>query len=174
MSLSGLARGLLLRPYLSLVHVLHSRLRSLDATPVHEEGCAQQLCRHGVRCRRGTKGVVSSPCEDIPSDIKETEAHLRTAGEVLGAGGGVPVQGGVPSPWRRKKWRATTPSIHLDVPDSLSVTLGNGGIWQQLGWSTVCVTSTRTTRFSHAPFVSVLVPACCHSCSSGYSHLVTH
>ena len=32
----------------------------------------------------GTKGVVSSPCEDIPSDLKETEAHLRTAGEVLG------------------------------------------------------------------------------------------
>ena len=82
MSLSGLARGLLLRPYLSLVHVLHSRLRSLDATPGHEEGCAQQLCRHGVRCSEGTKGVVSSPSEDIPSDLKETEAHLRTAGEV--------------------------------------------------------------------------------------------
>ena len=80
--LSGLARGLLLRPYLSLVHVLHSLLRSLGAAPVHEEGCAQQLCRHGVRCRRGTKGVVSSPSEDIPSDLKETEAHLRTAGEV--------------------------------------------------------------------------------------------
>ena len=29
-------------------------------------------------------------------------------------------------------------------------------------------------RFSHAHFVSVLVPACCHSCSSAYSHLVTH
>ena len=62
--------------------MLHSRLRWLDATPVHEEGCAQQLCRHGVRCREGTKGVVSSPCEDIPSELKETEAHLRTAGEV--------------------------------------------------------------------------------------------
>ena len=61
LSLSGLACGLLLRPYLSLVHVLHSRLRSLDATPAHEEGCAQQLCRHGVRCRKCTKGVVSSP-----------------------------------------------------------------------------------------------------------------
>ena len=83
-SLSGLARGLLLRPHLSLFHVLHSRLRSLDATPVHVEGCAQQLCRHGVRCSEGTKGVVSSPSEDFPSDLKETEAHLRTAGEVLG------------------------------------------------------------------------------------------
>ena len=47
------------------------------------------------------------------------------------------------SPGRR---RATTPSIHLGVPDSLSVTPGNGGIWQQLGWSTVCVTSTPTAH----------------------------
>ena len=30
------------------------------------------------------------------------------------------------------------------------------------------------TRFSHLHFVSVLVPAFCHSCSSGKSHLVTH
>ena len=29
------------------------------------------------------------------------------------------------------------------------------------------------TRFSHGHFVSVFVPACCHSCS-GYSHMVTH
>ena len=36
-----------------------------------------------------------------------------------------------------KKWRPTTPSIHLGVPDSLSVISGNGGIWQQFGWSTV-------------------------------------
>ena len=51
-----------------------------------------------------------------------------------------------------KKWRATTPSIHLGVPDSLFVTPGNGGIWQQLGWSTVCVTRTPTahTLFSCA------------------------
>ena len=30
------------------------------------------------------------------------------------------------------------------------------------------------TRFSHTHFVIVLVPACCRSCSSGYSHVVTH
>ena len=45
-----------------------------------------------------------------------------------------------------KKWRATTPSIHLGVPDSFSVIPGNGGIWQQLGWNTVCVTSTPTAH----------------------------
>ena len=51
-----------------------------------------------------------------------------------------------------KKRRATTLSIHLGVPNSLSVTPGNGGIWQQLGWSTVCETSTPTahTLFSCA------------------------
>ena len=45
-----------------------------------------------------------------------------------------------------KKWRATTPSIHLGVLDSLSVAPSNGGIWQQLGWRTVCVTSTPTAH----------------------------
>ena len=30
------------------------------------------------------------------------------------------------------------------------------------------------TRFSQAHFVSVLVPACCHSCPGTYSHIVTH
>ena len=37
-----------------------------------------------------------------------------------------------------------------------------------------CVISTPTGHTFHAHIVSVLVPACCHSCSSGYSHLVTH
>ena len=62
--------------------------------------------------------------------------------------------GGGSSPGRRskslsetgKKWRATTPSIHLGVLDSLSVTPGDGRIWQQLGWKTVCVTSTPTAH----------------------------
>ena len=166
MSLSGLARCLLLRRYLSLVHVLHSRLRSLDASPLHEEACAQQLCRtavsHGVRGRRGTKGVVFSPSEDIPSDLKETEAHLRTAAEVRESGGWGS------SPGRRskslsetgKKRRATTPSIHLGVPDSFSVTPGNGGIWpSKLGWRTVCVTSTRTTSFFSCAFCQRACPS---------------
>ena len=47
------------------------------------KGVRNSCVAYGVRCRRGTKGVVSSPSEDIPSDIKETEAHLRTAGDVL-------------------------------------------------------------------------------------------
>ena len=30
------------------------------------------------------------------------------------------------------------------------------------------------TRYSHAHFASVLVPACCHSCPGTHSHIVTH
>ena len=35
-------------------------------------------------------------------------------------------------------------------------------------------TPSAHTFFSHAHFVSVLVPACCHSCAGGYSHIVGH
>ena len=34
--------------------------------------------------------------------------------------------------------------------------------------------TVRAHIFSHAHFVSVLVPACCHSCAGGYSHIVGH
>ena len=94
---------------------------------------------------------------DIPSDPQRDQRLIfGRAGEVLGQVV-VAVQGGVPSPWRRKKWRATTPSVHLGVPDSSSVISGNGGIWQQLGWRTVCVISTPS---AHTFFLMRILSAC--------------
>ena len=107
-------------------------------TPLH--GCTEsQVCRQGPTGRSGTKGGVSSSSEDKDSDPKGTGTYLRTAGGVRG-----PVVGS--SPGRRtgvqKALGAVTPSVHLGVPKSLSVTPGRGlGLRQQLGWKKVCGTA---------------------------------
>ena len=90
-----------------------------------------------------TKDGVSSPSDDKGSDRKGTGAYPRTAGSGRG-----PVVGS--SPGRRtgslSKTRmaqgAVTPSAHLGVPLSLSVTPGpRGRMRQQLGWEKVCGTA---------------------------------
>ena len=55
----------------------------------------------------------------------------------------VPVQGGRPGALLEAKevQGGVTPSVHLGVPKSLSVTPGRGeGVRQQLGWRKVCGT----------------------------------
>ena len=108
--------------------------------PLH---ASSPVCRQSPRCRSSSKGKVSRPSEDKDSDPKGTGTYLRTAGGVRG-----PVVGS--SPGRRtrsqpvvgKAQGAVTPSVHLGVPDSLSVTPGRGeGIRQQLGWKKVCGTA---------------------------------
>ena len=82
----------------------------------------------GPRGRRGTKAGVSSPSEDKSSDLHE--AYLRTVGRVrlvVGVQSGAAHQVTVQD-------RGGSPSVHLGVWDTLSVTLSHGvGIWQQLG-----------------------------------------
>ena len=85
--------------------------------------------------RQCTKVGVSRPSEDKNSAPEGTGTYLRTAGVVRG-----PVAGS--SPGRRtvtsKTLDAVTPTIHLGVPESLSVTPGRGkGLRQQLGWKKV-------------------------------------
>ena len=111
------------------------------------DACCDAGCMHVAPRQSGSqvprrwscsKAKVSSPSEDKVSDPEGTETYLRTAGGVRG-----PVVGS--SPGRREGTRkalgAVTPSVHLGVPVSLSVTPGRGeGIRQQLGWKKVCGT----------------------------------
>ena len=124
--------------------------------PAHDTGAGCWVCGgQGPRSRRGTKAVVSGTSENKTSDLQETEAYLRTVRRVTkrvgtkivvsrppenktphwaggcgfqsGAAHQVPVQD-----------KEGSPSVHMGVLDSLSVTPGHGvGIWQQLGWRKV-------------------------------------
>ena len=97
----------------------------------------------GPTGRRRTKGGVSSPAEEL-RPVSEVEAGVifRPAGWVRGQ-----VAGSLPgrqpgTGTRRNKGSVVTPSLHPEVPDSLSVSPGPGKrIRQSMGWTKVCETA---------------------------------
>ena len=94
--------------------------------------CVRFQCPRG---KRGSKEEVSRPSDDKTLFPCWMRACSRTAGEVRW-----PVVGSWPGrrPITRETQGAVTPSVHLGVPDALSVTPGPGmSIRQQLGWKKV-------------------------------------
>ena len=88
-----------------------------------------------LRGKRGSKEEVSRPSDDKTLFPCWIRACSWTAGEVRG-----PVVGSCPGrrPITRETQGAVTPSVHLGVPDALSVTPVPGmSIRQQLGWKKV-------------------------------------
>ena len=86
---------------------------------------------------------VSSPAEDLrPVSEVEAGVNFRLAGWVRGQ-----VAGSLPgrqpgTGTRRNKGSVVTPSLHPEVPDSLSVSPGPGKrIRQSMGWTKVCETA---------------------------------
>ena len=97
----------------------------------------------GPTGRRCTKGGVSGPAEDLrPVSEVEAGVNFRPAGWVRGQ-----VAGSLPgrqpgTGTRRNKGSVVTPSLHPEVPDSLSVSPGPGErIRQLMGWTKVCGTA---------------------------------
>ena len=97
----------------------------------------------GPTGRRCTKGGVSGPAEDL-RPVAEVEAgvNFRPASRVRGQ-----VAGSLPgrqpgTGTRTNKGSVVTPSLHLEVPDSLFVSPGPGKrIRQLMGWTKVCGTT---------------------------------
>ena len=97
---------------------------------------------HGPTGTRRVKGGVSSLAEDL-RPVTEVEAvNFRPAGRVRGQ-----VAGSLPgrqpgTGTRTGKGSVVTPSLHPEVPDSLSVLPGPGKrIRQSMGWTKVCGTT---------------------------------
>ena len=101
------------------------------------------VCSQGPTGTRRVKGGVSSPAEDLRL-VSEVEAgvNFRPAGRARGQ-----VAGSLPgrqpgTGTRLNKGSVVTPSLHPEVPDSLSVSPGPGKrIRQLMGWTKVCETA---------------------------------
>ena len=110
------------------------------ATTLHS---AHNSWTEGPTGTRRVKGGVSSPVEDLrPVTEVEAGVNFRPAGWVRGqVAGSLPgKQPGAGS--RQNKGSVVTPSLHPEVPDSLSVSPGPGErIRQLMGWTKVCGTA---------------------------------
>ena len=99
--------------------------------------------RKGPTGRRCTKGGVSGPAEDLrPVSEVEAGVNFRLAGcvrgQVVGSFSGQQPGTGT----RTRKGSVVTPSLHPEVPVSLSVSPGPGKrIRQSMGWTKVCGTA---------------------------------
>ena len=121
----------------SLAVVVHAR-----STPMHvaHNSWSDTGKVQGPTRRKGSKGGVSGPAEDLRhvSEV-ETGVNFRPAGGVREQ-----VAGSLPrrqpgTGTTRHREGAVTPSLHPEVPDSLS---GRGlGIRQSMGWTKVCGTA---------------------------------
>ena len=102
-----------------------------------------EVCSQGPTGRKRVKGGVSRPAEDLrPVSEVEAGVKFRPAGQVRGhVAGSLPgKQPGAGS--RPNKGSVVTPSLHPEVPDSLSVSPGPGKrIRQSMGWTKVCGTA---------------------------------
>ena len=99
--------------------------------------------REGPTGRKCTKGGVSGPAEDLrPVSEVEAGVNFRPAGCVRGQVAGS-LSGKQPGTGTRtSKGSVVTPSLHPEVPDSLSVSPGPGKrIRQSMGWTKVCGTA---------------------------------
>ena len=122
-----------------------SAVAHAHASPLHgaHNSWSDTVRVQGPKGRRCTKGGVSSPAEDLrPVSEVETGVNFRPAGWVRGQ-----VAGSLPgrqpgTGTRQSKGSVVTPSLHPEVPDSLSVLPGPGKrIRQSMGWTKVCGTA---------------------------------
>ena len=128
-------------PFVSLAVGAHAR-----STPMHgaHNSWSDMVRLQVPTVRRCTKGGVSGPAEDL-RPVSEVEAGVifRLAGRV----GRGQVAGSIPgrqpgTGTRSNKGSVVTPSLHPEVPDSLSVSPGPGQrIRQLMGWTKVCGTT---------------------------------
>ena len=102
-----------------------------------------EVCSQGPTWRKGTKGGVSGPAEDLrPVSEVEAGVNFRPAGGVRGQ-----VAGSLPgrqpgTGTRRVREGVVAPSLHPEVPGIQSVSLGYGlDIRQSMGWTKVCGTT---------------------------------
>ena len=105
--------------------------------------CSLAGCSQGLTRRKGTKGGVSGPAEDLlPVSEVEAGVNFRQAGSARGQ---VVVQSleRRPGPGSRKAGRGVvTPSLHPEVPRTQFLSPGRGlGIRQSMGWTKVCETA---------------------------------
>ena len=121
--------------------VAHAHASVLHGASVNSWSDTVRL--HGPTCTRRVKGGVSRPAEDLrPVSEVEAGVNFRPAGRVRGqVAGSLPgKQPGAGS--RPIKGSVVTPSLHPEVPDSLSVSPGPGKrIRQLMGWTKVCETA---------------------------------
>ena len=102
--------------------------------------------RQGPTWRKGSKGGVSSPAEDL-LPVSEVEANFRLAG-----GGRRQVAGSLPrkqpgTGTRQVKGSVVTPSLHPEVPGTQFASPGYGlDIRQSMGWMKVCETAQSGIR----------------------------
>ena len=127
-------------PFVSPAVCAHAR-----STPRHgaHNSWSDTVRSQGPTVRRCTKGGVSGPAEDLrPVSEVEAGVNFRPAGGVRGQ-----VAGSLPrkqpgTGTRSSKGSVGTPSLHPEVPDSLSVSPGPGQrIRQLMGWTKVCGTT---------------------------------
>ena len=103
--------------------------------------CSDTVSSQGPRRRRGTKGGVSGPAEDLfPVAEVAAGVNFQPAGGVRGQ-----VADSLPR-WqpgtgtRRVREGAVTPSLHPEVPGIQFVSPGHGvDIRQSMGWMKLCV-----------------------------------
>ena len=121
--------------------VAHAHASVLHGASVNSWSDTVRL--HGPTGTRRVKGGVSRPAEDLrPVSEVEAGVNFRPAGRVRGqVAGSLPgKQPGAGS--RPNKGSVVTPSLHPEVPDSLSVSPGPGKrIRQLMGWTKVCETA---------------------------------
>ena len=121
--------------------VAHAHASVLHGASVNSWSDTVRL--HAPTCTRRVKGGVSRPAEDLrPVSEVEAGVNFRPAGRVRGqVAGSLPgKQPGAGS--RPTKGSVVTPSLHPEVPDSLSVSPGPGKrIRQLMGWTKVCGTA---------------------------------
>ena len=121
--------------------VAHAHASVLHGASVNSWSDTVRL--HGPTGTRRVKGGVSRPAEDLrPVSEVEAGVNFRPAGRVRGqVAGSLPGrQPGAGS--RPNKGSVVTPSLHPEVPDSLSVSPGPGKrIRQLMGWTKVCETA---------------------------------
>ena len=101
------------------------------------------VCSQGPTGTRRVKGGVSGAAEDLrPVSEVEAGVNFRPAGCVRGQVAGS-LSGKQPGTGTRtSKGSVVTPSLHPEVPDSLSVSPGPGKrIRQSMGWTKVCGTA---------------------------------
>ena len=108
-----------------------------------EKSWSDTVRLQGPTRRRGTKGGVSGPAEDLrPVSEVEAGVNFRPAGGVRGQ-----VAGSLPgrqpgTGTRQVRGGAVTPSLHPEVPGIQFVSPGYGlDIRQSMGWTKVCGTA---------------------------------
>ena len=132
---------------------------SLDDSPMHDARNSRgtsgllpvckstsynlEVGRQGPTRRKGSKGGVSGPAEDLrPVSEVEAGVNFRPAGGVRGQVAGSLPRGQPGTGTRKVRGGAVTPSLHPEVPATQFASPGRGlDIRQSMGWTKVCDTA---------------------------------